>query len=285
MNAPAPVLDERGVPWVDWGGTGPVVHLAHANGFPPGAYARFVAGLTPHFRVVSMEARPLWPGSDPAALAGWDDLVDDLQAGLASRGLRGILGVGHSLGSVCSLLASARDPGLFRALVLIDPVLFAGARAAVWGFMKRIGRVDATPIVRSALRRRDAWDRREDVRASYAGKPVFRLWAEGTLDDYLDAVLAEDGGRVTLRYPKAWEAQVFRTTPSDAWSQVARVQVPVRVLRGAHSDTFLPSGVRALRRALPEARVIDVPGTGHLLPMERPDEVARLAAGFLAGFP
>ncbi|HEX8438854.1 MAG TPA: alpha/beta hydrolase, partial [Archangium sp.] len=24
----------------DWGGTGPVLHLAHANGFPPATYRR-----------------------------------------------------------------------------------------------------------------------------------------------------------------------------------------------------------------------------------------------------
>ena len=26
----------------DWGGTGPVLHLAHANGFPPGSYRKLI---------------------------------------------------------------------------------------------------------------------------------------------------------------------------------------------------------------------------------------------------
>ena len=29
---PEPPADDR---WVEWGGKGPVLHLAHGNGFPP----------------------------------------------------------------------------------------------------------------------------------------------------------------------------------------------------------------------------------------------------------
>jgi pimeloyl-ACP methyl ester carboxylesterase len=270
---------------VDWGGPGPAVHFAHGNGLPPGAYGRFLRTLAGRFAVTSMEARPLWPGSDPAGLADWDPLVTDLAEGLERHGLRGCLGVGHSLGAICSILASVRDPGLFRALVLVDPVLLSGYRAIAWHLALRTGQMHRVPIVRGALQRRSRWASRDEVRGLWGAKPMFAAWAPGVLDDYLECGLVPlpDGG-VTLRYPKEWEARVFQTTPMWTWDVLARIPVPVLVLRGERSDTFLPGAARAFRRRLPSATLVDVPGTTHLLPMERPEEVARLAADFLDRF-
>src|SRR5262249_22653111 len=112
------------LPLDDWGGTGPVLHLAHAHGFPPGTYRPPIHVLRTRFHVVSLRTRQLVPGQDPRALRSWDDLVDDLAHSLRAHGLEGVLGVGHSVGGTCSLLASAGHPGLFRAVVALDPVLF-----------------------------------------------------------------------------------------------------------------------------------------------------------------
>ena len=48
--------------WLDWGGTGPTLHFAHANGLPPATYRVLFERLRERHRVVSMEARPLWSG-------------------------------------------------------------------------------------------------------------------------------------------------------------------------------------------------------------------------------
>ncbi len=63
--------------WIDWGGNGPALHLAHANGFPAGSYRSLIKQLTPSFRVVSMEARPLWSPDDPDTLRDWRQLAGD----------------------------------------------------------------------------------------------------------------------------------------------------------------------------------------------------------------
>ena len=112
----------------DWGGSGPVLHLAHANGFPPGTYRKLIELLKPRYRVVTLHGRSLVPGSDPRRMRSWDDMADELAHALRSRGLSGVVGVGHSMGGVSTLLASAQEPGLFRAVVALDPVLVTGAR-------------------------------------------------------------------------------------------------------------------------------------------------------------
>lgn len=266
---------------IEWGGTGPVVHVAHANGFPPGAYGRMIEALTDRARLVSWRTPPLREGSDPGAVRGWEDLAADLGAGLCSAGLGGIVGVGHSMGAVISVMAAVEHPGLFRGLVLVDPVFFTGWLALFWGATKALGRVHRFRLVRGARRRRERWPSRAAVLDAWRNRPPFSRWAPGVLEDYVQHGFVEDGGGVRLAYPKAWEARLFELTPHDPWNVVRRLSIPVLALRGERSDTFLRTAARRLRRVLPRAKVVEVPGTSHFVPMEEPEVVAAAVRGFL----
>jgi pimeloyl-ACP methyl ester carboxylesterase len=58
------------------------------------------------------------------------------------------------------------------------------------------------------------------------------------------------------------------------WSDIRRLAVPVLVIRGASSDTFLPGAANKIQLALPGATAIELPDTTHFLPMEQPAAVA-----------
>jgi hypothetical protein len=45
----------------DFGGEGPLLHLAVANGFPPACYRPFMRALREVGHGVSLLPRPLWP--------------------------------------------------------------------------------------------------------------------------------------------------------------------------------------------------------------------------------
>jgi pimeloyl-ACP methyl ester carboxylesterase len=273
------IVDPAGVVrdgcWLDWGGSGPPLHFAHANGFPPAIYRRLFEVFRTRYRVVSMEARPLWPGTEPAVLDDWSLLADDLRDELGRRGIRGCVGVGHSLGAVCSLLAAAGDPGLFSAVVAIDPIVLTGWHSRLWGVMKAVGVGDALPIVRGARRRRHHWPDRDSVRAGYRSKKMFRWWEPEVFDDYLRYGIVAGRDGVVLRYPKAWEAQVFRVSPHDLWPLLRRMPVPTIFVEGEHSDTFLPPAADRVRREVPGTRVLVNPESSHFVPMERPGEMGR----------
>ncbi len=51
-------------------------------------------------------------------------------------------------------------------------------------------------------------------------------------------------------------------------------------IRGCGSDTFVAAAADRVRRQLDTARVIEVAGTSHFVPMERPREVARMIIGW-----
>jgi pimeloyl-ACP methyl ester carboxylesterase len=268
---------------MDWGGEGPPLHLAHANGFPAASYRSLIGLLTPHFNVVSLEARPLWSSDDPATLRSWDPMAADLRAGLRRRGLRGLLGVGHSLGGTLSALAAAAEPELFSALVLIDPVVFTRPRSWFWSATQRLGQASRFSLVRQARERRVDWPDRDALRAAYRDRRTFAGWAPEAFEDYLAAgfVDAADGG-VRLRYPREWEARIFEVCPADVWRELTRIPVPVLFVRGEASDTFLRTASRRGRRELAAARSVEVPGSSHFLPFERPAEVAREIVRFAA---
>ncbi len=268
--------------WRRWGDSGPVLHLAPANGFPPGAYLQLTEALASRARVVAAPILPLRSGTDPGSVSSWEDVAADLRSLLRDAGFEGLVGLGHSLGAVISLMAAAEDPGLFRGLVLVDPVLFAGGRRLYWALLRAAGLGHRFHLARRAGMRRERWECRDDVVASWRGRQVFASWAPGVLEDYvIEGTREARGGGVELVFPREWEARLFQLTPADPWPAVRRLTVPVLAIRGERSDTFLPGAVRRLRRELPGVRVVEMAGTGHFVPMERPADLAEEILRFL----
>jgi len=271
---------------VDLGGHGPLLHLAHANGFPPGSYRRLARALADDYHLVALPARPLWPGSHPAEVPTWHPLADDLVQGLDALGQTGIVGVGHSLGGVLTLWAAlaprAGRPDLFRALVLVDPVILP--RPWLWGLrlLRQLGLGDKQPLVQGALHRRRTWPGRQACFEHYRQKTIFARWSDAALWDYVEAgTVVEADGSVRLRYPPEWEAHLYDTVPLDIYHDVAHLRLPVLFLRGETSRTFRPGVQARLARLLPQARTAMVAGAGHLLPMEKPEETAAAIRAFL----
>lgn len=267
--------------WLEWGGEGRQLIFAHANGFPPETYRLLLEELSREFSVASFAARPLWPGSDPHSIHSWKELADDLGGELDRRRVHGALGVGHSLGSVLGVVAAAGDPDRFVALALVDPVIFTGTQSLYWGALKGLGLGSRLPLIRGAWRRRESFPGLEEVRECYVGKSVFATWDPEVLEDYVRTGFSQtDAGDVRLRYPKAWEARIFETTPASVWRELRSIDVPILVFRGADSDTFSASAADRMRRELPTAKVVELAGTSHFIPMEKPLEVASLITGW-----
>jgi pimeloyl-ACP methyl ester carboxylesterase len=267
--------------WIDWGGAGTLIHVAHANGFPPASYRTLIRKLTPAFHVLSMAARPLWPGFDPGGIGDWAPLVEDLRVGMRARGLERVVGVGHSLGGTLTARVAAADPTLFCGLVLVDPVIFTWPRSWFWMGVQRLRLAGSFTLVASARQRREHWPDLESVRRSYRGKAAFAGWAPEAFEDYLEAgFVAAEGGGVRLRYPREWEARIFEVCPADVWSELRRIDLPVLFVRGGRSDTFLAAAAARARRELRRVRVVVIDGTSHFVPFEDPTAVAMAITAF-----
>ena len=274
------------IPYIDFGGSGPALHFAHANGYPPQAYTPFIETLTPRYHASAMLSRPLWPDCPPNGLRDWSPLADDLLQFLEERGEKSVIGVGHSLGGVVTLMAALRRPELFRALVLIDPVLLPYSILFPWTLFYMLGVADRLhPLVPGALRRRRVFESVDTMYTHYRRKPIFSRIDDRGLRAYVEALARpRPDGQVELAYSPEWEAKIYMTGPVyewKLWPQLKALRPPLLIVRGEQTDTFFPAAARMVKQRLPQTVIHTVPGTGHLLPMEKPEEVGAVIHEFL----
>jgi pimeloyl-ACP methyl ester carboxylesterase len=95
----------------------------------------------------------------------------------------------------------------------------------------------------------------------------------------------EPDGSWTWRYEpvRAWKQEgAVRFT--NLWDDVARIEVPMLLIRGALSGVVTDDDVAELRRRRPETdtNVVLVEGAGHSIQGDKPVELAAILEGFLS---
>ncbi len=261
----------------------PTLVFAHANGYPPGAYRPLLDLLAERFRVLAPEARPLWPGARPEAVRTWDVFAEDWLDWATREALPPVIGVGHSIGAITLLQVALRAPERFAALALIDPVLFTPGRHWLWRAVQAAGLGERLhPLVKTTLKRRRRFANVAEMVGRYRRAQIFKRIDDRGLLAYAESLAAPapDGG-ITLRFTPEWEARIYLTGAPNLWRRLPELAVPTLIIAGGDSDTFVPGAVDRARRALPRATVTIVPEAGHLVPLEKPREVAKLIEDFV----
>jgi len=188
-----------------------------------------------------------------------------------------VYGVGHSLGGYLHYLAAVRRPELYRGIVLLDAPIIGPFRGGMLGATKRLGVVDRVTPAGATRDRRSTWATREEARAHFRTRSLFKDFTEEALDNYVRNGLVEKEGRLRLKIDPLVEYQIYRTIPHDMMRHLRSLRVPAAFIGGAASDV-----VRRIRLAgmRPKFTMRKVPG-GHLFPFEHPREAATSLAQVL----
>jgi pimeloyl-ACP methyl ester carboxylesterase len=279
------------IPYDDFGGTGRVLHFSHPNAYTPRTFRQFLTPLTADFHVLAAHHRPLWhrvPGYDqvdrPEAFveADWDVMGDDLLRFFDQQALTEVIGVGHSLGAVATMLAARKEPQRFPAIVLIEPVFLP---PAILDAVRRDPvSAEERPVFRSAMRRRDRWPNRRAAFDHFRDKPVFGRWTDEALWDFVNEGLDDDPatGEVVLSFPKTWESRFYTRLPLNVWEALREVTVPTLAIRATESDTLFPDAWTHWQAVQPAAGFVELDNAGHMVTMEAPAETAAVVAHWLA---
>ncbi|MFW6093302.1 MAG: alpha/beta fold hydrolase [Pseudomonadota bacterium] len=267
--------------YYEWGAEGaPTVLLVHATGFHARCWDRTVAALPDGFRVIAVDMRGHGRSERKPPYA-WDAFGEDLVALVKGLGLRGAIGVGHSMGGHCLTQAAAAVPEAFARLILVDPVIF-DPDAYVSDRYRGFDAVEDHPVAR----RRNHWASWEEMYERFAARAPFSQWRPEVLEDYCryGVVPRGDGSGYELACPPLVEASIYLgNSQSDIYRAVAAIAVPVVVLRARGRDPgdadvvdFSKSPTWAgLAGEFPQGRDVYLPGLTHFIPMQAPELVAR----------
>ncbi len=243
-------------------GAGPCVILLHGYPLDGAMWSGVARGLATRFRVL----KPDLPGhgENPAAapdhLDGHADFVEAIVRELpAPVGL-----AGFSMGGYVSLALLRRGATALRALALVD------TRAEADDDEGRKKRDDAIAVARSG------------GATKIADAMVPKLLSEASLGS---RDLTERLRRIILRQKPetiAADLAAMRDRP-DAAALLAQIRIPTAVLVGELDALTPPALSERMADAIPGARLVKIPGAGHLTPMERPGAVAAALGDFFAG--
>ncbi len=278
------------IPYFRMGGSGLPLHFLHANGYPPECYQPLLQLLKTEYHVFGMYLRPLWQDAKIEELNDWNPLAEDLLRCLSDCGAGPVIGAGHSIGGTVTLRAALSDPKKFRALVLLDPVLFPPDFIAMWNLARalRVGhRVHS--LIPTTLKRRREFDNLELVFRGYRNRSIFRYLSDENLWTYIRGITRQrPDGRYELVYTPEWESHIYYTgiwRDMEIWRNMKNLEVPTLIIRGAETDTFWERSARLVKRKQPKIQIETLPKSTHLLPLERPRGVFELIQLFLRDRP
>ncbi|GAA3776474.1 alpha/beta hydrolase [Microbacterium kribbense] len=233
------------------------VALLHGVGLDPSMWAPVGTLLHDHGLTV-VTPTLLGHGTNRHLAAGstLDDLVDDVASHLESATHI----VGFSLGALVAQRLAISRPDLVATLTSVSSVF------------------DRSPTEREAVLRRLAMASRDFPSAASAAIDRWfpedaagrRRIPDDQVGDVQAVLLANHLGSYLAAY------RIFATADADLFPQLSSIQVPALAVTGGLDPGSTARMTRGLARTIPSCRPVIVAGAHHMVPLERPRQLADL---------
>ncbi|MCB1683075.1 MAG: alpha/beta hydrolase [Pseudomonadales bacterium] len=226
--------------------------------------------MSADYRVLALDQRGHGEsGWAPRDAYGTPEMVEDLAAFAAALGLKHFALLGLSMGGIVSFAYAGRRPAELARLVIVDIAPEIGAQG-----LKNI---------QSNVSRSDVFDSREAAFArARADNPIPPEAHHRHRVD--NSLMRTDDGRWTYRYDRALRDPTNRreAIPVDeGWRLAGNITVPTLLIRGELSDILSVEVARRFMETVPDCRLIEVAGSGHPVPLDKPDEFLAAVQTFL----
>ena len=264
----------------------PVLHFLHGNGFCGRVYTPVLELLSADFDLWLCDIQGHGDSDAGTHFLGWnrnaDLAVEAFQAQRAMFADVPVYASAHSLGGVFTSLIMAKHPQLFRAAVLLDPVVFAPGLQAYMKVAEQLRFTALNTLAKRTLARRSHWPDRQAAYASLTGRGTFKGWTADALRAYVEHGLrpADEGG-VQLKCPPWLEAAIFSTAANNLWRELRKVQTPVLFLHGRSTYPFVTKSAALWPQRNSHVLAEQVEG-GHCFMQQYPQATAQRVREFLS---
>lgn len=260
-------MTERGYVRIIDVGSGPVVLFLHGLLYDAEVWRFLVSALARRYRCIAVDL----PGHGDTPRGSCTMSMDNLAAWtlrlLDDLGIESCHVVGFSMGGFVGLRPAIRAPERVRTLCLIG----SNAGTESEAFRKKHLRTTIVGLVTAK-----AWVFRRSVYNTIKGN----FFAPGYVEN-------NDTGKWwmkrLMRY-KCWPAVLATrhvlTRPSVV-SELHRLTQPVLVVRGELDAVRSPDDADVIKSHVPHARCVEITGSGHSVPVERPEALLEHLEPFL----
>jgi pimeloyl-ACP methyl ester carboxylesterase len=266
------------LPYLYYEGEVPQILFAHATGFLPWLWHPIIEDLAPSNQTwVPYICNYRECDPEKGGLA-WGIIAEDLSGFCRSQNIHNHLAVGHSMGATVLTIAAALVGMKPRAMILIEPIFLPEE------FYSMKISVKDHPLASKSIKRTNNWKNEEQAWAYLKSKSLFSDWDEEVLALYIKyGMEKQKSGDLKLACTPESEAAMFMGgSSSNPWPLLDKLTCPVLVIEGEKSPNKefvdLPKAVSLLRHG----KYKSVDGAGHLIPMQKPKEVAQIIKEFLA---
>jgi pimeloyl-ACP methyl ester carboxylesterase len=233
----------------------PPVLFLHGLGWDRTLWQAMLPAFTGRYRVLVGDTRGHGLSDKPEGPYSISLFADDWDAAITALGLERPAVVGFSQGGMIAQELAARNPGRFACLVLAA----CAPRAAASGREKMLARVEAA--------RRDG----AAASARVAGQSIFHPDFLAARPEYFEAFVA---WRAAMPLQPILDA----TTAGfgfDACDRLAAVTAPSLIIASTDDGLTEKPNVEMLHACLPGSGFVEIPGAGHMLPVEMPEAFAK----------
>ena len=227
--------------------------------------------LAPHFaqryRVIAVDMRGHGESAwHPEGAYLVEDYAQDIQALIATLGLRDIVLWGNSTGGRVAQVVAGTGPELVAAVIVEDvgperPTAVSNRRA------QRMGNEE------------NGWASTDELLAHVS--KAYPRTSTSVLENFVrhGSKSRADGRIIWKRDPAILKGFV----PTELWDSVSRIEAPIVYILGGASAIVPAQTQERLRKTLPQARIVTMPELGHYPSDEQPEAFLAIVDEFLAG--
>jgi len=266
------------LPYLFYAGGPRQLIFTHATGFLPWLWHPIIEKFIPEYSVWAPYICNYRSCNPHEGGLGWNVVAEDLATFCRAQKIENPLMVGHSMGATISAIAVGRYGLTPRAMILIEPIFLPEQ------FYEMTPSLNDHPLASKSIKRVNHWNSEDEAMSYLKSRSFFSAWDPEILQLYKQfgmEKMTEGDMRLTCT-PESEAAMFMGGWCCNPWPLLEKIPCPVLAIEGEKSTNIGLVDIQRAVSMLPQGKYGSVADAGHLIPMEKPAEIARIVKEYFS---